>query len=165
MRNGADACCDPVLVNIHDEVEAELVPDIGIAEGDHLPEFPGCVNMHQGEGRLPRRERFPRQMQHDRRIFADGVQHDRMIELSRHLTNDMYALCLKTLEMCESIGILFIRGGLRPLGLHVLSFLNHGPVSNRPGSAGSSQPSARYSETPGMYTPAVLVGAPPRAGE
>ena len=164
MRNGADAGFDPVPVDIHDEVKAEFVLDIGIAEGDHLPEFPGRINVHQGEGRLPRRKRFAGQMQHDSGILADGVQHDRVVKLCRHLTNDVYALSLKILEVGEGVGILLIRGGLRPLGLHGFSFLKPGRVSSRPGSAGFAQPFARCSETPEMYTPAVWVGSPTRAG-
>ena len=58
-------------------------------------------------------------MQHDRRIFADGVQHDRVIKLRRHLTKDMHALSLKALEMREGIGIPFLRGRLTTTGLHV----------------------------------------------
>ena len=156
MRHGTDTRFYPVLVDIHDEVEAEFVFDIGISEGDHLSEFPGRINVQQGEGQRPRRERFAGQVQHDRRVFADGVQHDRIVKLSRHLPNDMNTLGLKTFEMRGGIGSLFMRGlliGRIPKGLHCRhSFLNHTAsigsqlsrqASNRPRSADSSQSSAR----------------------
>ncbi len=57
-----------------------------------------------GNGGLRRIERLHRQMQHHRRILADGIEHHRIGELGRHLAHDVDALRLEALEVGEAVG-------------------------------------------------------------
>ena len=81
-----------------DEIEAEP-PHLGIAKLDHLAELPGGVDVEQRKWRLARIEGFQRQMQHDRGIFADRIEHHRIAELGRDLAHDVDALGLELAEI------------------------------------------------------------------
>ena len=59
-----DAAREAVAVDVRDQLEAEFV-DAGIAERDHLAEFPGGVDVQERKRRLSRIERFQRKMQQD----------------------------------------------------------------------------------------------------
>jgi len=70
-----------------------------VAEGDHVPEFPGGVDMQHREWQLARVEGLARQMQQHRRVLADGVEQHGTLELGRHLTEDVDALGLELLQV------------------------------------------------------------------
>jgi hypothetical protein len=55
--------------------------------------------MHQFEGKPTREKSLARQMQHDGGIFANGVQHHRIVELGGDLPDDVNALCFELFEM------------------------------------------------------------------
>ena len=94
----ADARLRGLDVRVHDQVEAELARH-AVAERDHLPELPGRVDVHQRERQLARVERLAGQVQEHRAVLADRVQHDRVVELGRHLADDVDALRLEALEL------------------------------------------------------------------
>ncbi len=59
--------------------------------------------MHQWEGRLGRVERFFGEPDHHRRVFADRVEHDRVVELGGDLADDVDALGFELLEVREIV--------------------------------------------------------------
>ena len=71
-----------------------LVPEL-----DHVPELPTGVDVQQREWQWPWEEGLPGEMQHDRRILADRVQHDRLGESRRDLAHDEDGLSFEALEM------------------------------------------------------------------
>ena len=98
MGEGSDALVDPFLIDMDDEVEAEFFGHL-VAKGDHFAEFPGGIDVEEGEGGLSGIEGLHGQMQHDRGVLADGVEHDRTVEFGGNFPNDMNALGLKLLEV------------------------------------------------------------------
>ena len=64
---------------MHQQFQPKLLRDI-VAESDHLPELPGCINMQQWEGWLAREEGLHGKMQQDAAILADGKEQYRSAE-------------------------------------------------------------------------------------
>ena len=60
-----------------------------VAEGDHVAELPGRVDMHQREGRLRRIEGLHGEMQHDGRILADRIEHHRLLAFGGDFADDV----------------------------------------------------------------------------
>ncbi len=85
---------------MHDQLEPQF-SDAIIPEFDHLLKLPRGVHVQQRKRRLGRIKSLHSQVQHDRRIFADGVQHDRIFALRHHLPHDVDTLGFQPLEMCE----------------------------------------------------------------
>ena len=56
---------------------------------DHLAELPGGVDMQQREWRPAGMKGLARQMQHHRRILADGIEHHRLVAFGRDLADDV----------------------------------------------------------------------------
>ncbi len=98
VAEGADPLGHPLLVDVHQQVEAAL-PRHAVAKLDHLPEFPGGIDVQQGKRRLGRKEGLARQVQHHRRILADGVKHHRVLELGHHFPQDVDALGLELFQV------------------------------------------------------------------
>ncbi len=111
VGDGPDSPADAVLINIDQELPAELLPDVVLPEFDHLPEFPGGVHVQEREGGLGRVERLLGQPDHDGGILADRVEHDRLLELRDDLAEDVNALGFELLEVGE--GLRFHEGNLR----------------------------------------------------
>jgi hypothetical protein len=97
---GVDALFDALLVRVYPQLEAVFRRE-PIAEGDHFPEFPGRVDVQQGERQLAPVEGLARQVHHHRRVFADRIQHHRPLELGNHFTQDVDALRFQLPEMRE----------------------------------------------------------------
>ena len=57
---------------------------VRVAEGDHVAEFPGRINMQQWEWQTTRIEGLEGEMQQDGRILPDRVEQDRIV-LARRL--------------------------------------------------------------------------------
>ena len=70
-----------------------------VAKLDHLAELPGRVDMQEGKRRLGRIEGLHRQMQQDRRILADRIEHHRLGEGRRHFAKDVDRLGFEAVEM------------------------------------------------------------------
>ena len=100
MRDRRDAVAHALLVGVHDEIDPEPLR-LGVAEGDHLAELPGRVDMQQGKRRLGGVEGLAREMQHHRGVLADRVEHHRMAELGHHLAHDVDALGLELPQICR----------------------------------------------------------------
>ena len=84
--------------------------------GVHLLEFPSRIDMHQGKGRRCGMECLARQVQHDRRVLPDGVQHDRVSSRSNGLPDDFYGFCFKGGHRSVRIGQRRIERGTNPRG-------------------------------------------------
>jgi hypothetical protein len=110
MRDGRDPVAHTLRIRMHDEIETEPL-HFAIAERDHLAKLPGCVHVQKREWRLGGIERLQRQMQHDRRILADRIEHHRMAERSRHLPHDVDALGF---ELPQIGGEVLFHGDLGP---------------------------------------------------
>lgn len=98
MGEWADALFDALLVDVNDEVEAEFLGHL-VAKGDHFAEFPGGIDMEEGERGLSGVEGLHREVQHDRGVLADGVEHDGSVEFGGDFPDDVDALSLKLLEV------------------------------------------------------------------
>ena len=92
-RDGANARAHALLIDVDDQVEAQLFRAL-VAEGDHLPELPGRVHMQQREWRIGGIEGLHRQMQQHGGILADGIEDHRPLAGGRHLAKDMDAFGL-----------------------------------------------------------------------
>lgn len=82
------------MVGVDDEIEAER-SRLRVAEGDHLPEFPGGVDMHDLEGDGAGVKGLARQVQQNRGIFSDGIEQDRPVEHGLGLAQDVDGLGLQ----------------------------------------------------------------------
>jgi len=56
-----------------------------------------------GNGSLPGKKRLACQMQHHGRVFTDGVQHHRVIELGGDLADDVDAFRLQLFQMRQFV--------------------------------------------------------------
>jgi hypothetical protein len=83
---------------MHDQIETE-VARARVAERDHLAELPRGVDVQQRKWRLRRIERLERQMQQDRGILADRIEHHRILRLGHRLADDVDAFGFKLFEM------------------------------------------------------------------
>ena len=97
-----DALGDAVRVDVGDQVQAHFL-DHPIAEPVHLLEFPAGVHVHHREGQLAGEEGLAGQVQHDRGILADRVQHHRVIELGGHLADDVDAFRLQLFQVRQFV--------------------------------------------------------------
>lgn len=93
-----DAPPNAISVDVDEEIQSEFQCDL-TAESDHLPEFPGRIDVQHGKGRLGRIKGLHRKMQHDGRVFADGIKHHRLLTLGNHFTHDEDAFGFKPLEV------------------------------------------------------------------
>ena len=96
VGKGGNPLADPLLVDMHDEVQAAFGRH-PVTELDHLAEFPGSVNVQQGKWRRGRVKGLACQVQHDRRVLADGVEHHRVGEFGHHLADDVDTFCFELL--------------------------------------------------------------------
>ena len=100
----ADALLHAFFVDVDDQIPAKLVTNEILAERDHLLELPGRVDVHQRERRLGGVESLFGQPDHYGRIFADRVEHDRVVELGSNFADDMDALGFELLEVRKIVG-------------------------------------------------------------
>ena len=59
-----DVLLEPFAIDVHQEVDAVASRD-GVAEGDHLPELPGGIDVEKRKRHPRRMERFQCQVKHD----------------------------------------------------------------------------------------------------
>ena len=102
MRERSDSLFNALWIDVDDEIEAEFFGHL-IAEGNHFLELPCGVDMEEGEGGLSWVERLHGEVQHDSGVLADGIEHDRSVELGGNFTDDMNALGLKLLEVRQIV--------------------------------------------------------------
>ncbi len=83
---------------MHQQIEPHVL-NHPIAEFVHGLEFPAGVHVEYRERQLAGKEGLAGQVQHHGRILADGIQHDRIVELGGHFTDDVDAFRLKLFEV------------------------------------------------------------------
>ena len=74
-----------------------------VAKCVHLTELPHGVHVDQRERRLAGIERLHCQVQHDRAVFTNAVQHRRIVTLGNGLAHDVDGLCLQALQVRQSL--------------------------------------------------------------
>ena len=102
MREGSYASAEGLHVALHNQVPAVLL-GIAVAELYHLAELPFRVDVHQGERHLAGCKGLLGQAHHDAGVLTYTIQHDRILELGSHLTNDVDALGLQFLQMRQTV--------------------------------------------------------------
>jgi hypothetical protein len=95
-----DAFLDGLGILVHDELHAGLLGH-PLAHEVHVAKLPRGVDVQKREGRHRRVERLARQVQHDRAVLADGVEHHRLFGLGDDFAKDVNAFGLESLEMGE----------------------------------------------------------------
>ena len=94
MIERVDVLCTSLGVGPDFQVETVLATEL-IAEFDHRPELPGCIDVQKREGEPSGVERLLCQPQHHGRILADRVKHHGSLELRGNLADDVNTLRLK----------------------------------------------------------------------
>ncbi len=116
-----DPAGDALRVLVHDEVDTEPGRRV-VAELVHVAELPRGVDVHQRERRLRRVERLHRQVQHDRAVLADRVEHRRVVALRHRLAHDLDGFGLEPLQMRQPAGRqAFCRGRRVGRGRHAVA--------------------------------------------
>ncbi|MDT4837540.1 hypothetical protein FQZ97_712760 [compost metagenome] len=112
VGEGVDALGDTLGIDVGDQVEAHLGDHL-VAETVHLLELPLGIDVHHRERQLAGEERLARKVQHDGRIFTDGVQHHRVVELRGDLADDVDAFRLQLFQVRQFIEHGYSRLSLR----------------------------------------------------
>ena len=102
MRKGAYPRLEGFHIALYNQVPSVFL-GIFVAELNHFLELPLGVDVHQGEGHLARIEGLFGQTHHHGRVLADAIEHHRILELGRHLTNDMNGLGFEFLQMTKFV--------------------------------------------------------------
>jgi hypothetical protein len=79
---GVDAALDGLRVLVHDQFHAGVACGL-CAQAVHVLELPGGIDMQQRETAVATGRRPCGQVQHDRRVLADRVEHHRPLGLRR----------------------------------------------------------------------------------
>jgi hypothetical protein len=100
QHSGPPTRAQGLVVPRHDQLGAGLLRQ-PVAVLDHLGELERRVHVHQRKRQPPGRKRLARDVQHDRRVLADGKQHHRVFTLGDDLAHDVNALGFELLKMRE----------------------------------------------------------------
>ncbi len=98
MCEGTHTLLHAFLVGVDDQIDPVLLC-VGVAELDHLLELPSRIDVEQRKWKLGRIEGLARQVSHHAGILADAVEHDRVVEFRRNLTDDVDALRFQLAQM------------------------------------------------------------------
>ncbi len=98
-----DAKFPSLLIAVDDQVQAQFLTSIALAELQHLAELPRRIDVHHREGGLGRIESLEGQLHHHGRVFANRIEHDRVAKLGRHFAYDVDALGLKLFQVRQVI--------------------------------------------------------------
>ena len=93
------------FVDIRNDFQSQFFLGVFFAKLVHVAKFPQGVNMHQGKRWLGWVKRLECQMHHDRRVFPDRIQHDRVAKFGYHLAYDMNGLSFKLFQMGQLVGV------------------------------------------------------------
>src|SRR5690606_37059967 len=86
------------------DVQPQPVPGDGaVAVGEDLGEVVPGVHVQQGEGDGRGGERLQRQVQHEDGVLAAGEEDHRLLELARHLAEDVHGLGLEGVQVGEGV--------------------------------------------------------------
>jgi len=103
MIERIDPAFQRLRVLINEQLHARLLRH-PVAQGIHVLELPGRVDVEQREGRRRRVEGLARKVQHHGRILAHRIEHHRLFCLGDHLTHDVDAFGLKPFKMGQDFG-------------------------------------------------------------
>ena len=110
--DGVGAVGESFFVAPDDEVEAEF-GGVAVAEFEHLAEFVAGVDVEERERDGRRVEGLLRKAQHDGGVFADGVEHHRVLKLGDDLAEDVDALGLEQLDVTQAVDAVVLVGESR----------------------------------------------------
>ena len=143
-----------------------LMPVLGrerVAERDHLAELPGRVDVQERERQPAGMKRLHGQADHDRRILADRIEHDRILELGRHLTDDVDALGLELTEVGEAVSAHCRRTARRAAVLEGPDGSWNGITGSTPGAGprrGGHRPAAAGAIPHPQYIQVIIQASP-----
>lgn len=103
MIEWVDTKAHALGVLVHQQFSIGLF-DHPSAEFIHRLKLPGRVNVQQWEWKFGWEKRLAGKVQHNRRVFADGVQHHWVLALGDSLAHDVNALGFEALQMGEIQG-------------------------------------------------------------
>ena len=92
------------LVAVDNELGADVATEL-VAEGDHLRKLKAGVDVQQREGDGRRVKRLARQVHHHGGVLANGVEHDRTLELRGNFAENEDAFGLQRLEIADPVTI------------------------------------------------------------
>lgn len=93
-----DVLLDPFRVDVDDQLHTRFLGHL-LAELIHLAKLPAGIHMQQWKRRDRRVKGLARQMQHDRTVLADGVEHYRIFGLGDDFAHDLNAFGFEALQM------------------------------------------------------------------
>ena len=97
----ANALGKAIGIGMHQEFESQLFhPRIAVLV--HRLELPAGIDVQQWEGRPGRIERLHSQVQHHRAVFADRIEHHRVLALGDNLSHDVDAFGFQQVEMPQA---------------------------------------------------------------
>ena len=88
-----------IFISMHDQPRSNLFTE-AIPEFDHLLELVSGVNVKERERQRSRIESFARQMHQHARVFADGIQQDRIPELRNSLPENINRFAFQFAKVC-----------------------------------------------------------------
>ena len=100
-RNRIGARGDGVFIAPDQQFRAYRASHL-VAKAEHLGKLEASVHMQQREGNRRRVEGLLRQPQHDGRILADRVEHDRTLEFRGYFAQNVNALGFEQLQMAQA---------------------------------------------------------------
>ena len=87
----------------HDQLQSQL-GGVAIAKFEHLADLVPCVDMEKGDWARAWVEGLLSEPKHDGGVFADGIEHHRVLKLGDYLAEDVNALSLEKLNVVEPVG-------------------------------------------------------------
>lgn len=70
-----------------------------IAEANHFLKLPSRIDVEERERWFFRIKSLQGQMEHDRAVFADGIEHDGLFTLCRHFADDVNRFGFQVVKM------------------------------------------------------------------
>ena len=98
MREWIDVFFHALGIDMDDQIHADLFGHL-VAKAVHFLKLPGGIDMKQRKRWLGRKERLHGEMQHDRAVLANGIEHHRVLGFRDNLAHDVNALRLKALQV------------------------------------------------------------------
>jgi hypothetical protein len=91
-----------------DQARSDLFGE-AVAECNHLVELVSGIHVQQRKGNRPRIKSLLRQPQHDGRVFADGVEHHRILKFGDRFAEYFNALGFEHFQMSQTGRIVDLR--------------------------------------------------------
>ena len=85
----------PFRIDMNKELHAGFLRHL-LSEFIHGAKLPARIHMQKRKRRRTGVKRFSRQVQHDRRVFSDRIQHHRVLSVRHDLSHDVDAFSLES---------------------------------------------------------------------